>query len=45
MHHETRGGVGGSPNPYSLLKYKREWVSWAPALSQIEETCFYPITH
>ena len=27
-----------SPNPYSLLKYKREEVSWVPAISQMEET-------
>ena len=36
MHHEPRWG--GSLNPYSLLKYKREGVSWAPAVSQMEET-------
>ena len=28
----------GSPNPYSLLKYKREGVSWVPAINQMEET-------
>ena len=35
MHHEPRWG--GSPNPYSLLKYKRG-VSWVPAVSQMKET-------
>ena len=43
--HAPCTSVGGSPNPYSLLKYKREGVSWAPAINQMEETFFYPITH
>ena len=35
-----------SPNPYSLLKYKREGVSWVPAISQMKKNiCFYPIAH
>lgn len=27
-----------SPNPYSLLKYRRQGVPWTPAISQMEKT-------